>query len=83
MVNHHDLIHKTVHKKGIIHDYDIYKRNYPLILKQVVNVVDLGHLGYLGVEKDFPKQLSSIPNRKKRNLPTVIPTAKRIQCATR
>jgi hypothetical protein len=25
-------------------------------------------LGYLGVEKDFPKQLSSIPNRKKRNL---------------
>ena len=25
-------------------------------------------LGYLGVEKDFPEQLSSIPNRKKRNL---------------
>jgi hypothetical protein len=25
-------------------------------------------LGYLGVEKDFPKQLSSIPQRKKRNL---------------
>jgi hypothetical protein len=24
-------------------------------------------LGYLGVEKDFPKQLSSLPNRKKRN----------------
>ena len=25
-------------------------------------------LGYLGVEKDFPKQLSSLPNRKNRNL---------------
>jgi hypothetical protein len=25
-------------------------------------------LGYLGVEKDFPQQLSSIPNKKKRNL---------------
>ena len=24
-------------------------------------------LGYLGVEKDFPDQKSSIPNRKKRN----------------
>ncbi len=33
--------------------------------KQVLNVFDLG---YLGVEKDFLEQLSSIPNRKKRNL---------------
>jgi hypothetical protein len=24
-------------------------------------------LGYYGVEKDYPEQLSSIPNRKKRN----------------
>jgi DDE superfamily endonuclease len=66
MVNHHGLIiHKIVYKKGRIHDYDIYKENHPLILKQVVNVVDLG---YLGIEKDFPQQLSSILNRKKRNL---------------
>ena len=33
--------------------------------KDVLNVFDLG---YLGVETDFPGQLSSIPNRKKRNL---------------
>jgi hypothetical protein len=33
--------------------------------KKVVNVFDLG---YLGVEKDFSEQLSSIPKRKKRNL---------------
>lgn len=66
MVNSQGLIiHKTGHKKGRRHDYDIYKKNRPIIPKQVVCVFDLG---YLGVEKDFPGQLSSIPKRKKRNL---------------
>src|SRR3954447_1784023 len=65
LVNNQDLIiHKTGYKKGRRHDYDIYKRNRPIISNQVVNVFDLG---YLGVEKDFPKQLSSLPNRKNRN----------------
>ncbi len=32
--------------------------------KQVVTVVDLW---YLGVEKDFPEQLSALPYKKKRN----------------
>ena len=64
MVNNHGLIiHKTKHKKGKRHDYDIYKKNHPVTPKQVVNVFDLG---YLGVEKDFPEQKSSIPNKKKR-----------------
>jgi hypothetical protein len=66
MVNNHGIIiHKVNHKKGRRHDYDIYKENHPLTPKQVVNVVDLG---YLGIEKDFPQQLSSIPHRKKRNM---------------
>ena len=66
MVNNRGIItHKTAHKKGRRHDYDIYKKNHPLVPKQVVNVFDLG---YLGVEKDFPKQLSSLPKRKKRNV---------------
>ena len=65
MVNDHGyILHKTDHKKGRRHDYDTYKENHPLTPKNVVNVFDLG---YLGVEKDFPEQLSSIPNRKKRN----------------
>ena len=65
MVNNRGIIiHKTNHRKGRRHDYDIYKENHPLIPKQVVNVVDLG---YLGIEKDFPEQLSSLPNRKDRN----------------
>jgi hypothetical protein len=58
------IVHKTGLKKGARHDYDIYKKNHPVIPKEVVNVFDLG---YLGVEKDFPAQLSSLPYRKKRN----------------
>jgi hypothetical protein len=65
MVNKHGIIiHKSAKKKGKRHDYDIYKENHPVTPKQVVNVVDLG---YLGIEKDFPEQLSSLPNRKNRN----------------
>ena len=65
MVNNHGLIiHKLNHKKGNRHDYDIYKRNHPVTPKQVVNVFDLG---YLGVEKVFPEQMLSLPNKKKRN----------------
>jgi hypothetical protein len=44
--------------------YSIYKKNHPVSPKEVVNVYDLG---YLDVDKDFPEQKSSIPNRKKRN----------------
>jgi hypothetical protein len=66
MVNNHGIIiHKLGYKKGRRHDYDIYKENHPGTPKKVVNVFDLG---YLGVETDFLEQLSSIPNRKKRNL---------------
>ena len=66
MVNNHGLIiHKAGYKKGKRHDYDIYKENHPVATpKQVVNVFDL--VGYLGVEKDFPEQKSSLPFRKKK-----------------
>jgi hypothetical protein len=65
MVNNHGLIvHKTGHKKGKSHDYDIYKKNHPITPKQVVSVFDLG---YLGVERDYPEQLSSLPYKKKKD----------------
>ena len=51
-------------KIGNRHDYDIYKKIHPVTPKQVVNVFDLG---YLGVEKVFPEQMSSLPNKKKRS----------------
>ena len=58
------IIHNSSHKKGHRHDYDIYKKNYPLTPKQVITVFDPG---YLGVDREFPGQKSSIPNRKKRS----------------
>ena len=65
MVNNQGLIiHKTGHKKGHRHDYDIYKKNHPVTPKQVVSVFDLG---YLGVGKDYPEQLSSLPYKKKKD----------------
>jgi hypothetical protein len=65
MVNNRGyILHKVGYKKGRKHDYDIYKKNHPVTPKEVVNVVDLG---YLGVEKDFPDQLSELPYKKKRN----------------
>ena len=63
--NHGYILHKIRYKKGRKHDYDIYKKNHPIVIpKEVVNVVDRG---YLGVEKDFSEQLSVMPSRKKRN----------------
>ena len=65
MVNNRGfIIHKTTKKKGRKHDYHVYKKNHPVTPKQVVNVIDLG---YLGIEKDFPEQLSALPYRKERN----------------
>ena len=65
MVNNRGyILHKIGHKKGKRHDYDVYKKNHPVTPKQVVNVIDLG---YLGVETDFPEQLSALPCKKKRN----------------
>ncbi len=58
------ILHKVGYKKGRKHDYNVYKNNHPITPKQVVNVFDLG---YLGVETDFPEQLSALPYKKKRN----------------
>src|SRR6476659_9238823 len=55
MVNNRGfIIHKTNHKKGRRHDYNIYEKNHPVTPKEIINVFDLG---YLGVEKDYLKQL--------------------------
>jgi hypothetical protein len=43
------------------HDYKVYKKNHPDLPKDVLSMLDLG---FLGVEKDFPEQLSSLPIKK-------------------
>ncbi len=69
MVNNRGyILHKIGYKKGRRHDYDVYKKNHPITPKEVVNVVDLG---YLGIEKDYPEQLSELPHKKNRNQPEV------------
>ena len=75
MVNNRGyIIHKIDHKKGRRHDYDVYKKNHPVISKEVVNVVDPG---YLGVETDFPEQLSAYHiKRKEINYPKKKSTTK-------
>ena len=55
---------RVAYKKGRRHDYEVYKNNHPFIPKQVVTVVDLG---YLGIEKDYPEQLTSLQYKKKMN----------------
>jgi hypothetical protein len=60
------IIQKVGYKKGSRGMTTIsIKKIAPVTPKQVVNVFDLG---YLGVEEDFPEQLSFIPNRKKLNI---------------
>ncbi len=58
------IVYKLGHKKGRSPDYDVYKKNHPIIPKDVLNMYDLG---YLGVEKDFPEQISALPYKKKKN----------------
>jgi hypothetical protein len=60
------ILYKTHYKAGRNHDYKIYKSNRPVTPKDVENVFDLG---FLGVEKDFPEQTSSLPFKKKRSKP--------------
>jgi DDE superfamily endonuclease len=66
MVNSEGLIlHKTDHRKGRKHDYNVYKNNHPITPVQVENVFDLG---YFGVQNDFPTVKSVLPVRKKKNV---------------
>ena len=57
------ILHKTDHKRGRMHDYEIFKNKHPITPLQVENVFDLG---YMGVQNDFPTVKSVLPFRKKR-----------------
>lgn len=57
-----EIIHKSSHAPGSHHDYSIYKSKHPTLPEDLMVFYDLG---YLGVEKDFPKQTSVLPYKKK------------------
>ena len=59
------IIYKSKHKQiGREHYYKIYKKNHPKLPNEVTSMYDLG---FLGVEKEYPEQKSSLPIKKKRN----------------
>jgi hypothetical protein len=60
------IIHKTRHNQmGKRHDYRIYKKNHPELPPDVLSLYDLG---FLGVEREFPEQLSSLPIKKEKGV---------------
>lgn len=59
------MIYKSKHKQiGKKHDYNIYKKYYPKLPKDVMSMFDLG---FLRVEKDFPEQKSSLLIKKEKD----------------
>jgi hypothetical protein len=59
------IIYKSKHKQiGKKHDYNIYKKDHPKLPKEVVSMFDLG---FLGIQKDFPEQKSSLPIKKEKD----------------
>jgi len=63
MVNKKGLIlHKTKHRKGKQHDYDLFKKTGPPPTPPEVEIgVDLG---YFGIKKDYPELNVNIPVKK-------------------
>lgn len=58
-----EIIHKPPHSSGRRNDYAILKIKHPVLSEELMVFYDLG---YLGVEKDFPKQTSILPYKKKK-----------------
>ncbi len=58
-----EIIHKPPHSPGRKNDYGILKIKHPALSEELMVFYDLG---YLGVEKDFPGQISILPYKKKK-----------------
>ncbi len=57
------IIHKPPHSSGRRNDFAILKTKHPVLPDELMVFYDLG---YLGVEKEFPKQTSVLPYKKKK-----------------
>ena len=60
-----EIIHKSTHSPGSHHDYRIYKSKHPVLSDQLLQFYDLG---YLGIQKDYPDQISILPYKKKKGV---------------
>ena len=72
--NHGYILHKVGYKKGRKHDYDVYKKNHPIIPKEVITVVDLGYW----YRKGFPRTTIRLTIQKEKKSRSVS-RRKRIQ----
>ena len=58
-----EIIHKPPHSPGRRNDYAILKIKHPVLSEDLMVFYDLG---YLGMEKDFPNQISILPYKRKK-----------------
>jgi hypothetical protein len=65
-----EIIHKPPHSPGRRNDYAILKIKHPILSEELMVFYDLG---YLGVEKDFPEQISILPYKRKKGKELTIP----------
>ncbi len=65
-----EIIHKPPHSPGRRNDYAILKIKHPALSEDLIIFYDLG---YLGVEKDFPDQISVLPYKRKKGKKLIIP----------
>jgi hypothetical protein len=79
MVNNQGIIiHKTDHKKGRRHDYDIYKRNHPIMPKELLMYLILDILGWKRISQSnyhpYQKERKEIwtYHKKKKSITKVI-----------
>lgn len=58
------IVYKTKHNQmGKRHDYRIYKKNHPDLPEDILSLYDLG---FLGIDKDYKNQKSSLPIKKEK-----------------
>ena len=65
-----EIIHKPPHSPGRRNDYAILKIKHPILSEELMVFYDLG---YLGVEKDFPDQISILPYKRKKGKELTVP----------
>ena len=56
------IVHKTMHVKGSMHDYALYRRSHPHLPDNIRMHLDLG---YLGIKIDYPKLNCVLPFKRK------------------
>ena len=71
-----EIIHKPLHSLCRKNDYAVLKTKHPVLSKELMIFYDLG---YFGVERDFPEQISILPYKKRKGKQLTSSQKNRIQ----